>query len=134
MCHLGAAGVRLRLRRRTQLLVVGRSTVRSIKSTTKGLPCAMRHDTADKLVYCHEALALRTKMQKQGSKAAMCEWDLSDSDSNASDEDDVERVEHLKVKSQSLTDIDIPRVHARLSCSLFAAFAVSDAVSAHVHR
>ena len=43
-----------------------------------------------KLVYCHEALALRTKMEKAGySAAAVVPWDEdSDTDSDHSEDED----------------------------------------------
>ena len=46
------------------------------------------HARADKLVYCHEALHLRTKLQKAGYKQEAVKWD-SDSDSDETDEEDL---------------------------------------------
>ena len=48
----------------------------------------MGHAMADKLVYCHEALHLKAKLQKAGYHQAAEKWD-SDSDSDESDEDDL---------------------------------------------
>mmetsp|Transcript_6187 Transcript_6187/g.16106 ORF Transcript_6187/g.16106 Transcript_6187/m.16106 type:complete len:158 (+) Transcript_6187:1773-2246(+) len=49
----------------------------------------MGHDVGDKLVYCHEALALRTKMAKGGYSQAVVPWDEdSDSDSDNSEDED----------------------------------------------
>ena len=49
----------------------------------------LKHETADKLVYCHEALALRTKMAKGGYSQAVVPWDEdSDSDSDNSEDED----------------------------------------------
>ena len=45
------------------------------------------HAKSDKLVYCHEALHLRKKLQKASYKDKMEEW-YSDSDSNASSDDE----------------------------------------------
>ena len=46
------------------------------------------HAKSDKLVYCHEALHLRVKLQSAGYKQKAVKYD-SDSDSDASDEDDL---------------------------------------------
>jgi hypothetical protein len=46
------------------------------------------HETSDKLVYCHEALALREKLQKASYKPSVEKWE-SDSDSGESDEEDL---------------------------------------------
>ena len=43
---------------------------------------------SDKLVYCHEALHLRGKLQTAAYKQAAEKWD-SDSDSDESDEEDL---------------------------------------------
>ena len=48
----------------------------------------MGHATADKLVYCHEALHLQNKLQKAGYKQAAEKWE-SDSDSDESDDEDL---------------------------------------------
>jgi hypothetical protein len=49
----------------------------------------LKHETADKLVYCHEALALRTKREKVGYSQVVLPWDEdSDSDSDESEDDD----------------------------------------------
>ena len=46
----------------------------------------LRHYKADKLVYCHEALHLKQKMQKAGYKQKSVKWE-SDSDSDDSDDE-----------------------------------------------
>ena len=56
----------------------GRSTARS---RTRSAACGLSHAKSDKLVYCHEALHLKDKLQKAGYKAKMVKWD-SDSDSD----------------------------------------------------
>ena len=43
----------------------------------------MQHRTADKLVYCHEAMHLQLRMQDAGWAADVERWE-SDSDSDAS--------------------------------------------------
>ena len=43
----------------------------------------MRHKTADKLVYCHEAIHIQLRMQDAGWVAGVERWE-SDSDSDAS--------------------------------------------------
>ena len=48
----------------------------------------MGHAVADKLVYCHEALHLKAKLQKASYNQAAEKWD-SDSDSDESDEEDL---------------------------------------------
>ena len=52
----------------------------------------MRHEVGDKLVYCHEAIALHNKLSDAGFEIAKVPWDeVSDSDSdesNATDEGD----------------------------------------------
>ena len=48
----------------------------------------MGHAVADKLVYCHEALHLKAKLQKAGYHQVAEKWD-SDSDSHESDEEDL---------------------------------------------
>ena len=48
----------------------------------------MSHRTADKLVYCHEALHMKYKLQGAGYKQAAERWD-SDSDSDETDEEDL---------------------------------------------
>ena len=51
----------------------------------------MRLVVADKLVYCHEALALHAKLQDAAYKLEPEPWDEdSDEDSDASDEKDEE--------------------------------------------
>ena len=47
-----------------------------IKSDNRARP---KHETADRLVYCHEALHLRTKMQKANYQPPVVKWDDSDS-------------------------------------------------------
>ena len=49
----------------------------------------MAHKTADKLVYCHEALHFRTKLQTAGYKQEVEKWDSEDSDSDESEEKQV---------------------------------------------
>jgi hypothetical protein len=49
---------------------------------------ALKHATADRLVYCHEALHMREKMKNASYKEPVVEWADSDSDSDASDEED----------------------------------------------
>ena len=56
-----------------------------IKSDNRARP---KHETADRLVYCHEALHLRTKMQKANYQPPVVKWDDSDSDSNVSEDED----------------------------------------------
>lgn len=48
----------------------------------------MQHEVSDKLVYCHEALHLREKLQKAGSKPKVQKWE-SDSDSDETDDEDL---------------------------------------------
>jgi len=48
----------------------------------------MGHVVADKLVYCHEAIHLAAKLQDAGYENKPADWDDSDSDSNASRDDD----------------------------------------------
>ena len=48
----------------------------------------MKHETGDKLVYCHEALHLKGKLQDAGYKQKAEKWD-TDSDSDSSDEEDL---------------------------------------------
>ena len=47
----------------------------------------LQHGTSDKLVYCHEALHLREKLQNAEYKEAVEKWD-NDSDSDESDDED----------------------------------------------
>lgn len=47
----------------------------------------MQHARGDKLVYCHEALHMRAKLQGAGCVQKAVQWD-SDSDSDASDDED----------------------------------------------
>ena len=46
----------------------------------------MQHQRGDKLVYCHEALHMREKLQRAGYVQEAVKWD-SDSDSDASDDE-----------------------------------------------
>ena len=46
----------------------------------------MKHERGDKLVYCHEALHLRAKLQKAGYEQKAVKWE-SDSDSVETDEE-----------------------------------------------
>ena len=48
----------------------------------------MGHAVGDKLVYCHEALHMKAKLQKAGYEQKVVKWDF-DSDSDASDEEDL---------------------------------------------
>ena len=50
---------------------------------------ALKHQTADKLVYCHEALGLRVKRSKAGYREKVVEWEDSDSDSDHSEDEDL---------------------------------------------
>ena len=47
----------------------------------------MGHDVGDKLVYCHEALHLREKLQKVTYSQKVDKWE-SDSDSDATDDEE----------------------------------------------
>ena len=49
----------------------------------------MSHKTGDKLVYCHEALHLKRKLQRAGYKAKIEKWD-SDSESDEGSEDEAD--------------------------------------------
>ena len=54
----------------------------------------MSHKTGDKLVYCHEALHLKRKLQQAGYKAKIEKWDSdsgypSESDEGSEDEADL---------------------------------------------
>lgn len=50
---------------------------------------ALQHEKSDKLVYCHEALHLREKLQKVTFKQKVEKWvDDSDSSSDESEEED----------------------------------------------
>ena len=49
--------------------------------------CGLGHAKGDKLVYCHEAVHLKDKLQKAGYEAkTLKKWD-SDSDSDESDDE-----------------------------------------------
>ena len=48
----------------------------------------MGHAVDDNLVYCHEALHMKNKLQKAGYRHEVEVW-VSDSDSDESDEDDL---------------------------------------------
>ena len=58
-----------------------------IKTSARG---RMGHAVADKFVYCHEALHMRSKLQTASYMYTQVveKWD-SDSDSDASDDDDL---------------------------------------------
>ena len=56
-----------------------------IKTSARG---RMGHAVADKFVYCHEALHMRSKLQTASYTQVVEKWD-SDSDSDASDDDDL---------------------------------------------
>jgi hypothetical protein len=47
----------------------------------------MQHARGDKLVYCHEALHLRAKLQGAAYQQESVKWD-SDSDSDATDDEE----------------------------------------------
>ena len=49
----------------------------------------MGHATGDKLVYCHEAIHLRNKLQKAGYKQKIEKWD-SDEESDEDSEDEAD--------------------------------------------
>ena len=50
----------------------------------------MSHKTGDKLVYCHEALHLRRKLQNASYKAKIEKWESdSESDEGSADEADL---------------------------------------------
>ena len=51
----------------------------------------LSHANSDKLVYVHEALHLKQKLQKAAYKPKLAKWD-SDSDSNDSGDDDKDLV------------------------------------------
>ena len=55
-----------------------------IKSLTRS---QLRHEVSDKLVFCHETLHLREKLQKASYEAKVEKWE-SDSDSDASSNDE----------------------------------------------
>jgi hypothetical protein len=57
----------------------------AIKTSARG---RMGHAVADKLVYCHEALHMQSKLQMAGYTQAVEKWD-SDSDSDESDDEDL---------------------------------------------
>ena len=48
----------------------------------------MGHSTSDKLVYCHEAIHMKLKLQGAGYRQEAEKWD-TDSDSDESDEEDL---------------------------------------------
>ena len=48
----------------------------------------LSHTTADKLVYCHEALHLQERMQDAGWEADICPWDSDEESGNSSDDDE----------------------------------------------
>ena len=49
--------------------------------------CGLRHDRADKAVYCHEALHLQEKLQHAHSAPSVVRWDQSSDE--ATDEEDL---------------------------------------------
>ena len=62
----------------------------------------MKHQTADKLVYCHEAMHLQQRMQDAGWTADVERWE-SDSDSDDSgDEADADETAGTLSESQLL--------------------------------
>ena len=67
---------------RPQLNATGRCT--GVKHAGR---VRMRHSVGDKLVYMHEALALRLKLQKAAYCEAAEKWD-SDSDSDKSEDEE----------------------------------------------
>ena len=51
---------------------------------------SLQHATSDRLVYCHEALHLRVKLQKSGYKEPVVKWHSDcESDDGSSDEEDL---------------------------------------------
>ena len=48
----------------------------------------LHHARADKLVYCHEALHMKAKLQKAAYTQNAVKWD-SDSDDDATDEEEL---------------------------------------------
>ena len=50
--------------------------------------CGFSHAKGDKLVYCHETLHLKDKLQKAGYEAKTVKWDF---DSDSTDESDDEK-------------------------------------------
>ena len=62
----------------------------------------MSHGTADKLVYCHEAMHVQLRMQDAGWSADVERWE-SDEDSDASeDECDCDVAEGLKLSEAAV--------------------------------
>ena len=57
-----------------------------IKSAGKS---RMQHKVADKLVYCHEALHLKLKLQDAGYKQKVEKWDTDSDSDDSKDEDDL---------------------------------------------
>ena len=49
----------------------------------------LKHDTGDKLVYCHEALHLKLKLQDAGYKQKVEKWDTDSDSDDSKDEDDL---------------------------------------------
>lgn len=49
----------------------------------------LKHTTSDCLVYCHEALHLRIKLQKSGYKEPTVKWESDSDDDDSSDEEDL---------------------------------------------
>ena len=61
----------------------------SVYGQIKPAPRAsLDHATGDKLVYCHEALRMRTKMRKAGHRAPVEAW-VRDSSGSGTDEEDL---------------------------------------------
>ena len=53
----------------------------------------MAHKTADKLVYCHEAMHVQLRMQNAGWSADVEPWDLTDDESdNSGNEQDADEL------------------------------------------
>ena len=52
----------------------------------------MRHEIADRLGYCHEALDMQRKLLDAGYNADVEAWDVSESDSEESDDEDLTRM------------------------------------------
>ena len=48
----------------------------------------LRHDTADKLVFCHVSIHLRDKLQTAGYKEEVEKWDSDEESDEESDDDE----------------------------------------------
>ena len=61
----------------------------------------MKHSTADKLVFCHETLALETRMQDAGWQPDVEKWE-SDTDSDGSDEEQDWSGQHHELSDEQI--------------------------------